>query len=216
MIQRVPKLTSVRVVAPHVVALRGNPWALRIARAACVLGLLATRSVQARDMTGKAGIGVVAATTGTPYLTFRYWRTKVAIEALVSYTSHSAADLNPANAPNVSDLRVAAGLLYRIGDQPRASLGFGVRPWLVYHAETQPQLSQTSGGVDRYGVEFPLQAELFLTDNFSIQGTVAANLQLGSTATRAANQLEAHAGNGSILLTIGGGFSGGLGFSYYF
>jgi hypothetical protein len=211
MIQPVPKLTSARAVA-----LFARSRAQRIALAACVVGLLAASSVQARDMTGKAGIGMVAATTGTPYLTFRYWRTKVAIEALVSYTSHSAADLNPANAPNVSDLRIAAGLLYRIGDQPRASLGFGVRPWLVYHAETQPQLSQTSGGVDRYGVEFPLQAELFLTDNFSIQGTVAANLQLGSTATRASNQLEAHAGNGSILLTFGGGFSGGLGFSYYF
>lgn len=197
MIQRRPQLTSVRAVA-----------------IAC--GLVWAGGVQARDMTGKAGIGMVAATTGTPYLSFRYWRTKVAVEALVSYAQHSAGDLNPANAPNVSDLRVALGLLYRIGDQPRASLAFGLRPWLVYHAETAVASTTSSGGIDRYGMEFPLQAELFLTDNFSLQGTVAANVQLGSTATRASNQLEARASNGSVLLTLGGGFSGGLGFSYYF
>lgn len=167
-------------------------------------------------MTGKGGLGVLATTTGTPYLSFRYWRTKAAIEILASYTSHSASDLNAANEPNISDLRVALGVLFRIGDQPRASLSVGVRPWLVYHAETRPSPALAKGGVDRYGIELPLQAEFFLMDNFSLLGTVAANIQLGSTATQADTQLEARAGNGSFLVTVGGGFSGGLGFSYYF
>ena len=167
-------------------------------------------------MTGKAGLGVLVATTGTPYLSFRYWRTKAAVEILASYTSHSASDLNPGNDPDVSDLRVALGVLFRIGDQPRASLSTGIRPWFVYHAETKVAPAQSQSGVDRYGIELPLQAEFFLMDNFSVLGTIAANIQLGSTATQAYTALEAGAGNGSVLVTVGGGFSGGLGFSYYF
>lgn len=173
-------------------------------------------TAHARDMTGKASIGVLAATDGTPYLTFRYWRTNIAIELLGSWSSHSSSDLNPANSPNVSDLRVGAGLLWRIGDQARASLAVGVRPWLTYHSETEPAELLTRASVSHYGVELPVQAELFLTDNFAIQGAMGLMVEFGSTVARASTQLGASAHEGSVLVTLGGGFAGGLGFGYYF
>lgn len=212
MIQAVPRLAS---DCRRRRATRGA--AIRQLLAGVLLAVLASAgTAHARDMTGKASIGVLAATDGTPYLAFRYWRTHVAIELLGSWSSHNSNDLNPANSPNASDLRVGAGLLWRIGDQPRASLAVGLRPWLTYHSETQPAELLTRASVSHYGVELPLQAELFLTDNFAVQGAMGLLVQFGSTVARADTALAASAHDGSVLVTLGGGFAGGLGFGYYF
>lgn len=232
---------------------------------ACLLPL----SVQARDMTGKAGGGALVTADRMPYLGLRYWRTNAAFELLAGWNVRdqvvSRAEVTRGDRPIViedtpvqaacrlaggsasdrtacvttlssSILRVALGFLYRIGDQPRASLAVGVRPWLQITTETtenETEISVKDGPEDfktvssssttqvadptvRWGVEFPLQAEAFLSDHFSVIGTVSVSVLRGSSPEPGIDSLSRGAQSGSLLVNLGGVFSGGAGFAYYF
>ncbi len=169
----------------------------------------------ARDMTGKAGIGVVQTTDGTPYLTVRYWMSGAVLELLASYGSHSGVQ-SLTNAASSSEIRAALGLLVKIGDQPRASLSVGLRPWLVYHAESQPQAAVSTGEVTRYGLELPLQGELFLTDNLGLSGSIGLTAEIHTVTTYANAASTSSVSNQVLDLRLGGGFAGGMGITYYF
>ena len=168
-------------------------------------------------MTGKAGVGVLASLDGAPHLAVRYWRTDLAAELMASWTSHAVTSqpLNAPSSPNQTDLQIGVGLLWRIGDLPRASLSLGVRPWLTYHSQTQPALLESKAGFTQWGVELPLQAEFFVTDNFGITGALGPMLLAGASPTLAQTSIASHLSDGSWRVSLTGGYGGGLGFAYY-
>lgn len=239
----------------------------------CALMVL-TETAYARDMTGKFGIGMGLTSEAMPTLTLRYWRTKVALEVMVGWSSQQkslasvsvqAGKVLPATAGqaeptalaasgcinaakeigataasttnctatlDLSYLRLAIGVLFRLADSPRASLSFGVRPWALTTTQT---LTETTANLDaegrtkgattspvvtsppwRWGVELPLVAEAFLTDNASIYGQVAVGIARGRPPEYARTTIGAHMTTGDLGLGTSGNFSGGAGFSYYF
>lgn len=72
--------------------------------------------------------------------------------------------------------------------------------------------------------EFPLQAEFFLSDHSSIVAMVALTASVASSFQATSNQDSGLAellgttatGRGGVALQLGGRYSGGLGFTYYF
>jgi len=182
----------------------------------------------ARDMTGKAGFGLTASSAGPPSLSMRYWRTQSAYELLVAATSYSSdpVQIDPTHTMTTLDtqLRVAIGMLYRIGDHPRTSLAVGLRPWILYEYggtdttdSTTKATKRTAGDFPlRFGVEVPLQAEMFLTDHFGLVALVSLSFGTGAPLGSPADQLSLRAQKGSKLVMLGGAFGGGIGASYYF
>lgn len=182
-------------------------------------------------MTGKAGFGLTTTGNGPPFLSLRYWRTQSAYELMVAATSHSS-DAVPIDATHTktsydTQIRAALGLLYRVADHPRASLVLGVRPWLLYEYggsdKTGPDATGKSTTIKtasdiplRWGIEIPLQAEMFLTDHFGLLALVSVSFGTGAPLGTPTDQLSLRAGRGSKLMTLGGAFGGGVGASYYF
>ena len=233
--------------------------------------LLGAMPCYARDMTGKAAVGMVLTSTGMPMLTLRYWRTRLGLELMTGWRSHrddmpqvtvqdgkrvvdpgaavapaellaecsalaSANDLAKQPAARsvclgtleLSTLRLAAGVLWRVGEAPRASLSVGLRPWVQLSTETLKLTRTTALGKESnsgdgnqisnlatlWGVDLPLQAEAFLTDHASLNGHVAFSVGYGSVPAHSASKLLQDARG--VWLGTSGVFSGGAGFSYYF
>lgn len=128
----------------------------------------------------------------------------------------------------LSTLRLALGMLLRVGDGPRASLAVGLRPWVQLGTQTLKLTRTTtlakesdSGDGNKvhsldalWGVDFPLHAEAFLSDHISIHGQVALSIGYGGLPAGAQSGILNRAN--SLWLGTGGAFSGGAGFSYYF
>lgn len=187
--------------------------------------LFAAAPAYARDMTGKGGVGLLITTEGMPMATFRYWRSSVALEALVGYVSTTPATARVSH-PDVTQLRIALGLLYKLGDASRASLSLGLRPWLQYTLSTYSIFLRPSGQAAdevedsnwRFGAEIPLQGEVFLNDHFSLIGHVGLTMDIGPPISRsdgAATALDLQKDT-TFLIGVRGGFAGGAGATYYF
>lgn len=194
-------------------------------RAVVAVLLLLAFPAQARDMTGKGGIGVLLTTEGMPMASFRYWRTNFAIETLAGYVSSTPVPARLSH-PDTTQVRLSIGFLYRIGDAPKASLAIGVRPWVEYQLASwsvayRPD-GQTPSEVDngcwRFGAEIPLHGEFFLNDHFSLVGHAGLTIDLGPPLGRINCSSPAPGAPADPALVIGvqGGFSGGAGMTYYF
>ncbi len=128
----------------------------------------------------------------------------------------------------LSTLRLALGLLARVGDGPKASLAVGLRPWVQLGTQTLKLTRTTSLGKQSdsgdgnkvnnldaiWGLDIPLHAEAFLSDHLSIHGHVALSLGYGGLPNGSASGILQ--GASGVWLGTGGVFSGGGGFSYYF
>jgi hypothetical protein len=191
---------------------------------AAVLFLLAVPA-QARDMTGKGGVGMLLTTEGVPMASFRYWRTNFALEGLIGYVSTTPVPARLTH-PDTTQVRFSLGFLYRIGDAPKASLAIGLRPWaeylltswsLFYRPDGQT-LSPTENSCWRFGTEIPLHGEVFLNDHFSLVGHVGLTFDFGPPIGHINCGTAPNVGKGDPTLVIGlrGGFAGGAGASYYF
>ena len=190
---------------------------LRFAALIVAVGLLfgAPNSAQARDMTGKGGVGLLVTTAGMPMLAFRYWRTNAALEGLIGYVATTP---TPATAdhPDTTQVRLALGFLYRLHDAAKSSLSLGLRPWLQYTLASSPTEKDQSQW--RFGAEIPLQGEVFLNDHFSLIGHVGLTFDFAPPQARAdgnATSLDALK-DSTLVIGMRGGFSGGAGVTYYF
>lgn len=128
----------------------------------------------------------------------------------------------------LSTLRLALGMLVRVGDGPRASLAIGVRPWVQLGTQTLKLTRTTALGKESdtgdgnkvnsldalWGLDIPLQAEAFLSDHVSIHGHVALSLGYGGLPNGSDSGILQ--GASGLWMGTGGSFSGGGGFSYYF
>ncbi len=187
--------------------------------------VLAASPVQARDMTGKGGVGMLVTTEGMPMAAFRYWRTNFAVELLVGYVATTPSPATVTR-PDTTQVRAAIGFLYRIADAPKTSLAIGLRPWLqyrltsysIYLRPNNQALTEMDPGFWSFGAEIPLHGEVFLNDHFSLIGHVGLTIDLGAPLARsdaAATTLD-QAKDTNLLIGIRGGFSGGAGVTYYF
>ena len=189
---------------------------------ALVLGMTATS--QARDLTGKGSIGVLHVLDTDllrpPTLAFRYWRTSLAIEMLVG------ADWQARKWP-ADDLRETqggVGVLFRVIDQPKLSVAFGVRGWFRYGWTISDPAGEEESWIGAL-LELPLQAEYFFSDHSSIVASFGPSLAWsdqidngltnGDTTYGPSATGEGFTGSG-LLMRLGGGHGGGLGYSYYF
>ncbi len=148
------------------------------------------------------------------------------IGAAASSTTNCSATLD------LSYLRVAVGMLYRIADGPRASLSLGLRPWLQTTTQTltEATVNVSSAGAStsasatpivsspamRWGVEIPLVGEAFLTDNASFYGQIAIGLARGRLPEYPSTTITSHMAAGETWLGTSGSYAGGAGFCYYF
>ncbi len=250
-----------------------SPWR-QVVWLALIAGLLVPRGAMARDMTGKIGVGVGMTGQGMPMVVLRYWRTKLAFEAMVGWQSTqrklepvsvqagqvlppksgqatpsvqaahgcvAAAQEIGAAAASITDcsatldlsyLRLAFGVLYRISDGPRASLSLGVRPWLQTTTQTLTEVTANiaaSGATTsasatpivsspsiRWGIEIPLMGEAFLTDNASFYGQIAVGMVVGRLPEYATTSITSRVGHSDSWIGTSGSYSGGAGFCYYF
>ncbi len=180
---------------------------------------------QARDMTGKGGIGLLITTEGMPMVAFRYWRTNFAFEALAGYAATTPVPAT-VNQPDTTQVRFAMGLLYRVADSPKASLAVGLRPWVQYRLTSYDVYLRPAGQAPtemspsswNFGAEIPLHGEVFLSDHFSLIGHVGLTIDLGAPAARTDGTMTVldRATDTTLLIGIRGGFSGGVGVTYYF
>lgn len=185
----------------------------------------------ARDMTGKAGLGLLAPLVAerdirTPMFSFRYWRTSVAIELLVGFdsvvrdflqnTNDSTADAGDSTAEvdgsaavsnpvRVSTLRTGFTLLWRVLDRKHVSASIGPRLWLSYTDLGERAELDVRG-------ELPFQVEYFLSDNASIIGAVGPVIFTAGSLDEEGFLLS----ETGVTLALFGGFRGGLGLTYYF
>ncbi len=181
-------------------------------------------AAQARDMTGKGGVGVLHTMDGDllrpPALAFRYWRTSLAIEMLVAVDWQA----RPWPADDLRETQGGLGVLMRIVDQPRLSVALGVRGWLRYGWTISDPDGEEESWIGLL-LELPLQAEYFLSDHSSIVASFGPSLAWsdqidggltdGETVYGPGATGEGFAGSG-LLLRLGGGHGGGLGYTYYF
>jgi len=148
------------------------------------------------------------------------------IGAAASSTTNCSATLD------LSYLRLAVGVLYRIADGPRASLSLGLRPWLQTTTQTltEATVNRTAAGAStsasatpivsspamRWGVEIPLVGEAFLTDNASFYGQIAFGVARGRLPEYPTTSITSHMAAGETWLGTSGSYAGGAGFCYYF
>lgn len=235
---------------------------------AVIGGLACAQTATARDMTGKAGIGVMVSGAGLPTAALRYWRTHFAVEALFGWSTQqtsqpvvvlsgghlqpAATGLSPspdavvacqaavpdqrskvscAGNLDLSQSRIALGLLWRVADAPRASLIVGLRPWLqwstqtlqtttsvVYHGKTSalPATAASQSLSRQIGIEIPIIAEFFFNDHLSISGQVAIGMGAGQAPGAPTTSLQATTTDSSYWLGLHGRWSGGAGVTFYF
>ncbi len=204
---------------------------------AVVAGLIAgaAATAEARDMTGKAGLGfsgrLVSTLKGSaPALTFRYWRETFAIELIAGFDW----DIDRNRLRETRQFNGGFGVLYRIYDVPRVSAAIGGRIFvqgttseveadsvLVTSGDNGQvrvldELSSTSFLFDLV-FAIPLQVEFFLSDHSSLTASVGISFVASS------------GGNGSVAngstpmprtaggrIELSGRHSGGIGYTYYF
>jgi hypothetical protein len=188
--------------------------------------LFAPPHAEARDMSGKGGIGVLNALNTElrrpAALSFRYWRSTIAFEALV------ALDWLQRDHPqdNLRETQLGLALLVRVLDTPHISATIGIRGWAQYSWTLTDDPAEEESFLGLL-IEVPLQVEFFLSDHSSLIASVGPSVLFSqrlksSLSPEGSSLLSLQGGEkdldkrGGIAVDLGGGFSGGIGFTYYF
>ena len=196
---------------------------------------IAPLDAQARDMTGKAGLGFTGRLVSTlhrsaPALTFRYWRETFAIELIAGFDW----DIDQSRLRETRQFNGGFGVLYRVYDVPRVSAAIGGRLFvqgttsdveadsvLVTASDNGQvrvldELSSSSLVFDLV-IAVPLQIEFFLSDHSAITASVGLSLVASSggngSVGAGATPMPRTAGG---RIELAGRHSGGIGYTYYF
>jgi hypothetical protein len=187
---------------------------------------------QAKDMQGKFGLGYTQTLGGVSGLGFTYWATrKLGIETVFSVEVIDRRSLRSSTA-----VYSALGILYSIVQHRHANLSVGIRADLGFRTfpterqqtvvvgdavdtESQSVTPEATESTVHINVEFPIVAEFFFSDSFSV------SLAVGMVAVFVPDE-------GAILETNGpgatvkrdefgfgigaGGLLGSAGFTFYF
>lgn len=189
-----------------------------------IVAALAATPATARDMSGKGGFGILQSLDGDllrpPALAFRYWRTAVAVEVLAAVDWQR----RPWPADDLRETQAGLGLLVRLLDARRMSVSLGMRVWARYSWTISDPVGEEESWLGLL-VELPLQAELFLSDHSSIVVSFGPSLlwsnpvdgsRVDSDAQQSDSVPTEGFGGGGLLIRMGGGHGGGIGYTYYF
>lgn len=215
-----------RQVSPLAHTLRGGTYAFLAL--VTLAAIWAPTTAQARDMSGKGGVGLLVPTSEvlgrTPVIALRYWRQSIAVEAMVGYDwlrSSSGDD-------DTSNLHAGAGMTWKLVDGARLSAGVGGRLWMQYRSN---ELTTINNGKKSYDIqndlglllELLLVAEWFVSDHLGISAGVGPSIFVVSsfaptsrTDSGIADLLGTKASRGGSLIELGGRYGGGIGLQYYF
>ena len=192
--------------------------------AGIVLGLVfMVGSTHAKDLKGRAGLGVEQTLGGASGITLRYWPAQAfgfSLTAGAKIVSYDGVDET-----GVSEVKYASvvtgsvGLMYNLARSLHANLGAGVRFTFGFQTgETNDIVPQAKDGV-QINVEIPLQMEFFLSDSLSLSvatGVVFAMVPEDGPAL----DVEGHdriLRNDSVIIDLGaGGVAASMGIVYYF
>ncbi len=171
--------------------------------ALAMVGLLtAGGNAMAKNMDGHFGVGVNqslnASVTG---IGLNYWigNIKAGIIAGVNY-------FKPDSGDGQMQVRLALQGLYAVARATNANLNVGLRFNLGMNSKVAPD---TTG----FGFEIPIEAEYFLSDHFSILGHAGLAIDI---IGKDGSPLMPGAGKGLNIGFGSAGFSGGVGFNFWF
>jgi hypothetical protein len=176
----------------------------KLAAALAVAALMTSATpAEAKDMSGKFGVGLnQSLTSGITGLGLNYWIGNLKLGGLLGMDFFF---------PDSGDSEYTIGLgiqaLYAIARAEDVNLNFGLR---VNLGIADPGAADTTVGVQ---FDIPLEAEYFLSDHFSFFGHVGLTLTI---IGEDGNPLAPGSGQGVGFGVGRGGFSGGVGFNFYF
>lgn len=191
----------------------------------------------ARDMTGKGGVGILARLHGDqsikPSLAIRYWREKIAIDLLAGIDWQLE---QKTSEPALGFFQIGLGVHRRVFDSRFVSATVGLRAW-GHYGWTKTRLIDTMIECNRLTfkskvdnrlqlvAEFPFQVEFFLSDHASIVGSVGFSVGWHSAYSEVTDTesqtdltefLSRRAHKSGFRVELGGNYSGGIGYTYYF
>jgi hypothetical protein len=193
-----------------------------------IVAICATSTAQARDMTGKGGLGTLVPTSDvlgtTPVIALRYWRRQFAFEMHVGFDWLRSTD--SVDTFDARKVHAGLGVIWALVDGPRVSAGFGLRGWLQIGSFTSTNSitgDNKSGNDVGVLLEALLVAEWFLSDHVGISAAVGPSLYLANSFVSSAKKdpklqelIGPNLTSGGGLIELGGRYSGGLGLTYYF
>ncbi len=193
-----------------------------------VLACMVPRAADAMNVDGKLGVGFEETLTGigvrqaqsvddhasggTPLpdmsasgLAFRYYTGNLGFEVILGAALH-----HPTGHDFEYSLLISPAVFYNVFRAPTVNLSLGAR---FLNGWSQFNDAQGNAANGRYGfaVEIPLRAEYFFAGAFAISGAVGPVIIHNGAR---GNPLTGNANSTDVSLTRGG-FSGGVGFTYY-
>lgn len=185
--------------------------------------LLAAGGAGAKDLKGRAGVGIEQTIGGVSGLTLRYWPAQafgIAITAGADIVRYEGTDESGAPEWKFSSVvETSVGVMYNFAQSLHANMGVGIRASLGFQSGETNDVVPSLGDKLQINLEIPLQLEFFLSDSFSV--SVATGIlfafvpEEGPTLdVDAPDELQR---NDSMVISLGAGsVTGSLGIVYYF
>ena len=181
----------------------------------CALSaLLLAPTVQAKDLSGRFGLGLEQSLGGVTGVTMRYWPGQhFGILATVGADVITQDDFKFLN----TNIGVSAGFVYNFAESLHANLGAGLRLAIGFETGYDSDESQ-EGAVFQFDIELPVMTEFFLSDSFSVSlavGVVIAMIPLTGAVFSSSEATDAPQSTETIHFGIGN-FTSQIGVVYYF
>ena len=177
----------------------------------------------AKDLKGRAGVGLEQTLGGASGVTLRYWPAQafgISLTAGAKIASYDGVDeAGAAEVKYASIVTGAVGVMYNIARSLHANLGVGARVTLGFQTGETNDIVPEAGDGTQFNFEIPIQLEFFMSDSFSVSvatGVVFALIpEDGPTL-----EVDGHdkvQRNDAVIIDLGAGsIAGSLGVVYYF
>lgn len=189
----------------------------------CLVWAISSNPVGAKDLKGRAGVGIEQTLGGVSGLTLRYWPAQafgISLTAGARISSYDGLD-----ADGVAEVKYASivtgslGIMYNLAQSLHANLGVGLRVAVGFQSgETNDIVPQDANGT-QINFEIPIQLEFFLSDSFSVSvatGVLFALIPEEGPTLQVEGHEKLERGNSTIIDLGAGSVSGTLGVVYYF
>jgi hypothetical protein len=189
----------------------------------CITWGISSSPVGAKDLKGRAGVGVEQTLGGVSGLTLRYWPAQafgISLTAGARISSYDGLDADgEAEVKYASIVTGSLGVMYNLAQSLHANLGVGVRVAFGFQSgETNDIVPQDANGT-QINFEIPIQLEFFLSDSFSVSvstGVLFALIPEEGPTLQVEGHEKLERGNSTIIDLGAGSVSSTLGVVYYF
>jgi hypothetical protein len=189
----------------------------------CAVLLLATGGAGAKDLKGRAGIGVEQTIGGVSGLTLRYWPAQafgISLTAGADIVRYEGVDESGATEWKfASVVETSVGVMYNFARSLHANMGVGIRASLGFQSGETNDIVPALGDKFQVTLEIPLQLEFFLSDSFSVSvatGIVFAFVPEEGPTLKVDAPEEIQRNDSTVIGLGAGSVTGSLGIVYYF